>query len=309
MKICWLTLALCSLALGADSDFNGKWNIHVATERNRVWWLEVAGAGTTNLSGSFVGAPGGQVDRIPEIRLDHGELTFVFRRDNDKLVQTYRAHLDQGKLAGVREVVSAGQAQPALSWTGIRAPVIRDVDDGSWKPGKPVALFNGKDTQGWHLLVPGLPGWQVKDGNLVNLPQASDIVSDAKFWNFIARVEFRYGKGSNSGVALRGRYEVQIHDNYGKPPDVHGTGALYSRIPPSVNASKPFGEWQDMEIRLVGMTVTIKLNGTTIIDHGKVEGPTAMTMDADEDKPGPVALQGDHGIVEFRKIEIVPLTR
>ena len=196
-----------------------------------------------------------------------------------------------------------------LAWTGYRAPEINEADAASWKPSEPVALFNGKDTSGWRLLVTGRPGWLVKDGNLVNEPQASDIVSEAKFWNFVARVEFRYGKGSNSGIALRGRYEVQIHDNYGKPPDVHGTGALYSRIAPSVNASRPAGEWQDLEIRLVGMTVSVKLNGVTIIDHQRIEGPTAMTMDPNEDQPGPIVLQGDHGIVEFRKVEITPLTR
>ncbi|MCC7154004.1 MAG: DUF1080 domain-containing protein [Bryobacterales bacterium] len=307
MKAAWFAVALCSFAFGADADFNGKWNIQVDSGRGRVWWLEVSGAGTPTPAVSFVGAPGGQVDKITDVQIQGGELKFVFQRD--KVVQTYKARLNQGKLAGTREMVSDGQTQPVLPWTGFRAPKITEKDDQGWKRGKPVALFNGKDTAGWHLLLAGRPGWQVKDGNLVNLPGASDIVSDAKFWNFVAKAEFRYGKGSNSGIALRGRYEIQIYDNFGKPPDVHGTGALYSRIPPSVNASKAPGEWQAMEIRLVGMTVTVKLNGVTVVDHGHIEGPTAMTMDLNEDQPGPIVLQGDHGIVEYRKLEITPLTR
>lgn len=307
MKSGILAVVLGSFAFGAGSGFNGKWNIQVDTGRGRVWWLEVKGEGTSTPAVSFVGAPGGQVDVISDVKIQNGVLTFVFRRDN--IVQVYKARLENGRLVGTREMTSDGKPQPVLPWTGIRAPGVKEVDDSKWKEGKPVALFNGKDTSGWHLLVPGRPGWGVKEGSLVNEPQASDIVSDAKFWNFVARIEFRYGKGSNSGVALRGRYEIQIYDNFGKPPDVHGTGALYSRIAPAVNASKPPGQWQEMEIRLVGMTLSVKLNGVTVIDRGTIEGPTAMTMNIDEDKAGPIVLQGDHGLIEFRKIEIAPLTR
>jgi hypothetical protein len=187
--------------------------------------------------------------------------------------------------------------------------VISDKDDGNWKPGHPVALFNGRDTSGWRQVVPDLPGWHVTDGSLTNNSGASDIVSDAKFWKFVLRAEYRYGAGSNSGIGLRARYEIQIHDNFGRPPDVHGSGAVYSRIPPSVNASKPPGEWQTLEVRLVGRTVTVRLNGTTVIDRAEVEGPTAMTTDPHEDQPGPITLQGDHGIIEFRRLDVTPLTR
>jgi hypothetical protein len=45
------------------------------------------------------------------------------------------------------------------------------------------------------------------------------------------------------GIGLRGRYEIQILDDFGKPPNPHSAGALYSRVAPAVNASKPAGEW------------------------------------------------------------------
>ena len=308
-----MTKALLLLSLGlsllpaADRDFNGRWNIQVQTERGRVWWLEVQGAGSGTITGSFVGAPGGQVDALENPAIANGELRFTFVRGDIR--QDYRATFANGKLSGTMDETANGTKKPAVLWTAARAPEIKDKDDGHWKDEKPVALFNGKDVSNWHLLRANRPGWQVKDGSMVNDAGASDIASDAKFWNFILRAEFRYSKGSNSGIGLRARYEIQIYDNYGKPPDQHGTGALYSRIAPSTNASRAAGVWQQIEARLVGRTLTVKLNGVTIIDHADVVGPTAITTDANEAEPGPIVLQGDHGPIEFRKVEVIPLTR
>src|SRR6185503_18242356 len=111
------------------------------------------------------------------------------------------------------------------------------------------------------------------------------------FWNFELHAEFRVVKESNSGIGLRGRYEIQILDNYGRKPDEHASGALYSRIVPSVNASKPAGEWQSFDIRLVGRQLTVVVNGTKVIDKGEVEGLTAMANNADEAEPGPITIQ------------------
>ncbi len=295
-------IALCA----ADSDFNGRWNIDVKTPRERVWWLEVQGAGTGKVTGNFVGAPGGQVDAIEGMRVENGELVFSFAR-KPALKQTFRARFDKGVLRGTREEVDGGKASSVVTWTAERAPVIREKDDGRWKPGRTVELFDGKSSAGWYLLVAGRPGWYVEGGILKNRTKAADLVSDAKFWNMEVRAEFRYAKGSNSGVALRGRYEIQIHDNFGQPPDWHGTGSLYSRIAPGVNASKAPGQWQTMVMRLVGRDLTVVLNGTKIIDRQEVVGPTAMVMSPKEDTPGPIVLQGDHGPVEFRRLQVVEL--
>lgn len=102
---------------------------------------------------------------------------------------------------------------------------------------------------------------------------------------------------------------MQIYEDYGRAPDGHTNGSVYSRIVPSVNASKPAGEWQTFDITIIGRTATVILNGKTIIDRKEVEGLTAMANDPDEDKPGPISLQGDHGPVEFRKITVTPLVR
>jgi energy-coupling factor transporter ATP-binding protein EcfA2 len=146
--------------------------------------------------------------------------------------------------------------------------------------------FNGKDVSGWHGLVPNLAlGWSLKDGAIANTAGANNLVSDGSFWNFKLHVEYRVGKDSNSGIGLRGRYEVQILEDYGKPPNKHSNGALYSRIAPAVNASKPADEWQTYDIRLVGRQVTVVLNDQKIIDKQEIEGLTAIAGNADEGKP------------------------
>ncbi len=295
--------------LAAVTDLNGRWNLKVHNEaRKRVWWLEVSGAGTGALKGRFVGFPGGDMDEVPSadvspLRLEGEELTFTCTRAKRRI--DYRARVVKGQLEG-----ASTEKGKVLRFTGRRAPVIRDKDDGRWKPGKPVALFNGKDLTGWTGVVENQPlGWSVKGGILSNVAAANNLVSLARFWNFELHAEYRIGPDSNSGIGLRARYEVQIFADYGKPPDSHGHGALYSRIRPKVNATRPPGEWQIIDIRLVGRQLTVRLNGQMMIDKGEVEGLTAMATDADESMPGPIVLQGDHRVVEFRKLVVTPLAR
>jgi hypothetical protein len=307
-----LAFLVAAMAAGSDSAFNGRWNITVPNEpRARAWWLEVTGAGTPAIAGKFVGAPGGQLDVIPTISVASGNLEFVFERRYGRGSPNkglYRARIVDGKLQGTFEV--DGMPERKLTFTGVRAPEIREKDDGSWKPGKPVELVNGKNLSGWHSRLPDREiGWSVREGVLNNgTPPVPDLVTDGTFWNFALHVEYRIGKGSNSGIGLRGRYEVQIYDDHGKNLSLHGNGAVYSRILPSMNASRAPGEWQTLDIRLVGREVTVVLNDRKIIDRREIEGLTAMATDANEDRPGPIILQGDHGPVEFRKITLTPLT-
>jgi len=321
MRLFWAAVfaLTCFASPNEDQQFNGRWDITVKGDSGaRAWWLEVSGAGTENIKGKFVGAPGGQVDDIPKISVYDGELRFtfdrryrreqrVFPRDQRTTQQgLYWARLDNGKLKGTFEI--EGDPTSYLEWTGVRAPLINDKDDGAWKKGDPINLFDGRDLGGWSPVTAGHPAWFVRQGILTNAPGSTDLVSDRKFWNLALHVEYRIGAGGNSGIGLRGRYEVQIVDDAGKPPSVHGNGALYDRIAPMVNASKDPGEWQAFDIRLVGRQVTVYLNGIRLIDRQTIDGLTAIAMDANEAEPGPILLQGDLGIVEFRKIVLYPLT-
>ena len=172
--------ALAFCCFGAtidDQDFNGRWDITVggSRRRQRGWWLEVAGAGTENLKGKFLGAPVGLLDDIPKLSISEGELRFAleakFRKDHGPEKGLYWARLEDGKLKGTFEI--EGDPSTYLEWTGVRAPALAEKDDGSWKRGDPVVLFNGHDLTGWQAVPPGhLAGWVVKDGALTALAGA-----------------------------------------------------------------------------------------------------------------------------------------
>jgi hypothetical protein len=303
-----------SPAFAADQDFNGRWDITVHTQpRPRAWWAELNGVGSPSPTGKFVSAYAGDMNKIDSITVTNGVLTFIIRRPGGGQKQgppadlIYTARLVNGKLEGDYHV--DGQKNPPLQWTGVRAPVINEKDDGTWKEGKPINLFNGKDLTGWKGLNPTAEvKWTVQDGILRNAPPTTDIISEQSFWNFKLHCDFRIVEHSNSGIGLRGRYEIQILEDYGKPPQTHGAAALYSRIAPSVNASKPVGEWQSYDIRLVGRTLTVVHNGKKVLDKVEIEGLTAIANNPDEALPGPFIVQGDHSYVEIKSFIVTPLT-
>jgi hypothetical protein len=170
-----------------------------------------------------------------------------------------------------------------------------------------LSLFDGRDLNGWHLReADAHNGWKVDHGTLTNTPPSADLVSDQKFQDFDLHYEYKYPAGSNSGVYLRGRYEIQIQDDYGKAPESHINGAIYGVVTPSSNPTKHPGEWQTVNARMVGNRVTVELNGVKTINDAPVR-VTGGALDDHESEPGPIMLQGDHGVVTFRNIRIRPV--
>src|SRR5690606_10582452 len=129
-----------------------------------------------------------------------------------------------------------------ISWTGQRAPKLAHTADPKWD--RPIQLFNGKDLSGWH--VDGEKNqWVVRDGILTSPESGSNLITDQKFQDFKLHAEFRYQKGSNSGIYLRGRYEVQIEDDKGLEPLDTYIGGIYGFLEPNENAALDAGQWQD----------------------------------------------------------------
>ena len=184
-----------------------------------------------------------------------------------------------------------------------------------------ISLFDGKTMNGWKLRHKGgRNGWRVENGVLINQPPSTDIVTERAFGDFQLHIEFKLPKGSNSGVYLQGRYEIQIDDAYGRKPSRYNCGAIYSLIAPRFNASKPANEWQTYDVKFVQARrdargkivrkarITVIHNGVTIIDNAEIPRVTGGALDRNEGTPGPLMLQGDHGPVQYRNIFIRPLT-
>jgi hypothetical protein len=184
------------------------------------------------------------------------------------------------------------------SWTAVRAPSLRRQKEPTW--GKPVKLFNGINLKGWHAT--GENQWIAVNGILRSPKTGSNIVTDESFNDFKLHIEFRIPKGSNSGVYLRGRYELQIADSKGLEPVKDQLGAVYGFISPAEMVAKEAGEWQSYDVTLVGRMITVILNGKTVICNQEIPGITGGALDSKEGEPGPLLIQGDHGPVEFRNI-------
>ena len=144
------SLVLAGLAPAANAagkDFNGRWDLIVhKAPADRAWWLEISGAGTPELKGSFEGFPGGNINNLPSPKIEDGVLRFSWIDARNHL--DYQIHYVTGTLGGQM----TGGAEP-VKFTGRRAPVINEHDDGTWVKAKPITLFNGKDLQGDHGAV------------------------------------------------------------------------------------------------------------------------------------------------------------
>ena len=292
-------LGLATSAFAQDSAFMGKWDITAsAPGGKRIYWLEVK-SDSGQLKGYFLNRSG-SVFPLPNIVIQDGILQFTLA--NPK--QVYMAKVQGGKLIG--SVVTDKETVP---WVGVRPPKWGSYDaNGNHKFAKPVALFDGKTMDAWGVEHQGqASGWVVEDGVMVNSPHANNLVSKQRFKDFKIHAEYRLETNSNSGIYLRGRYELQVLDDYGKAPEIHGHMSIYSRLAPKTNASKPAGEWQSVDATIVGNRVTVVLNGQTVQDNVVIEGITGGALDSDEGADGPIMLQGDHGRVWFRNVTVTPI--
>jgi len=277
----------------------GRWDLTVHGARGDYpSWLEVTQSGE-QLAGRFVGQVGSArpvkqvtfaggalvVVVAPQYEGTRSDLRFEGRLANDRL---------EGRTTGARE----------MKWEGTRAPSLQRDRPPTW--GQEIRLFNGKDLTGWHPRGGRQSTWIARDGELVNPAAGGDLVTDRTFNDFKIHADYRYPAGSNSGIYLRGRYEFQIDDDFGKPAGPEGSGGIYGFLAPRLNAIRRAGDWEVCDVTLVGRTVSATLNGEKVLQNQEIPGITGGALDSHEAAPGPVMLQGDEGPVTFRNVVVTP---
>jgi hypothetical protein len=298
-------LAFAATNLSAQDSvhsFLGRWDLTLTNSSgNLPSWINVS-EDNGQLKLVFVGVTD-HATWMKDAAVKDGQLTWVSPKNEEgfPLDTTYSL-----KRAGDHLVGTVTNSQNEWSVTGERAPALNDHAVTEW--GKPIKLFDGKDFAGWRFKDPANAGtWKIIDGDLVSTGHGSEIITTAKFNNFKLHVEFNTGPKSNSGVFLRGRYEVQIETDSESEPPSHHTGGVYGFLDPIPEQPRVADKWQSFDITLVGRTVTVVQNGITVIDHKEIPGITGGALDSNEGQPGPIYLQGsEEGRVAFRNIVLTP---
>jgi Domain of Unknown Function (DUF1080) len=329
-------LFLFGLAVGGleaavpPDNYFGRWALTLSGDR--AGWLEIK-AEKGWYDGSLLWV-GGSVTPLASVAIVDGELTVTRLREitrkgpagivvrQQQATETLSGRLDGDLLKLTRTSINnAGTAIEREELTGRRIPELPPAPDLKViKFGDPIVLFNGRDLTGWRLIeAKSENGWSVADGTLSNRPAShvagqparrfGNLRTEREFDDFNLKLEVMVPAGSNSGVYLRGIYEIQVFDSFGKPLDSHNMGALYSRIVPSVAAEKPASEWQTLDITLVNRHLTVLLNGITIIANQPIMGCTGGALWSDEFRLGPIYLQGDHGAVTYRNLILRPVVK
>ncbi len=301
------------------NPFVGRWALTIPG--GRAGWLGVTEKNGELSAGILWG--GGSVVPVKTVAMDGDALclTRVHKRGEDVVTETLTAHVAGDDLKAT--TVKSKSDKPAFDqaeFTGTRIPALPPAPDlASVRFGDPITLFNGRDLDGWELLPPtAANGWSVADGVLTNDPAQEEgqprkrygnLRTVREFEDFRVTLEVSVPPKGNSGVYLRGIYEVQVLESFGRPVDSHSMGAIYSRITPSQGVEKPANAWQTLAITLVDRHVTVVLNGTTIIDNQPLPGCTGGALWSDEFRPGPLFLQGDHTGVSYRNVVLCPVLK
>src|ERR1700686_365519 len=283
--------------------FLGRWDLTLKTPlRDYPSWLEITQE-DGQLRARMV-SRWGHARPLPKIEISNDGITFVSPKQEEERKDDM---VFEGKLSGTTLAgTTTGPDGTPWQWTGERAPSLKRTSDPHW--GRPIQLFNGRDLSGWKMSDPASTvTWKVENGTLVSPGHGPELISDAKFEDFKLHIEFNCAPGGNSGIYLRGRYELQIEDDPEPEGPTMRTGGVYGFLAPSPEQPRKPGEWQTYDITLVGRVVTVVQNGQTIINKQEIAGITGGALDSHEALPGPIYLQGSEvGHVAFRNIRITP---
>lgn len=294
IAILWISFTM--LATATEDAFFGRWDLTVQSANEAIGgWLELSRS-----------AAGPQLRIVP--RVGGVKLVPAFEMRDGRLVFSneewwghwehirYELTIAEGKLSGT----ARRQSGEAMRVSGVPAPALAR-NPGAWV--HPVALLGGPDLSGWKVVSATKPGnWSLNEGTLFNSRSGPNLRTAGEFQDFRLDLEFNCPRGSNSGIFLRGRYEIQIEEEPDNVEPAGRTGAVYQFLAPKIAVPRRPGEWRKMSITLVGRTVSIVLDGITIIDRQEIPGPTSGGFNSREAEPGPIILQGDHGSISFRNL-------
>jgi hypothetical protein len=300
MRTLLIPVIACFLLISVRgaSPFAGRWDITVkSADATYPDWLELVekdGTATARIQPRT-----GSVRPAKVVSLDGGRLVLELSAANTKRPgTTWELTAGNGKISGAEKHGNDAFAQLA----GVRAPELKRNPPKAWS--NPEPLFNGKDLTGWVPDEPAKNHWEAQAGVLVNVEHGANLQTTRKFDDFKLHIELNCPDGGNSGVYLRGRYEMQVA--YEKAPDsFHSMGSIYGMLAPSKELPRKPGEWESFDVTLIGRWVTIVRDGVTIIDNQEIAGFTGGALDANEAEPGPFYIQGDHtGGMKYRNITI-----
>lgn len=290
----------------SSPGFEGSWNILEDDGQNKhVSWLEITSDGAS-WKGRFLHRGGHAQPARIEISGEELKVTLEpegnYAANSERKPPTLTGRIEGGKLVGT----GTGWRGTEFTFSADRAPDRLEGSDREVEWGNPIQLFNGSDLAGWETLGDRPNQWKAEDGMLVNADTGANIRTVSEFRDFKLHAEWMIPEGSNSGIYLRGRYETQVMDSFGQEPHSRGVGGIYGFVTPTVNAVKPAGEWNTVDVTLIGYRVTVVINEQTTIDGQLIDGITGGALDPYETEPGPIMLQGDHGPVYYRNIVLTP---
>jgi Domain of Unknown Function (DUF1080) len=270
----------------ALSPFVGRWDLTITTPKGSYpSWMEFAeedGTPVVRMVGRI-----GSVHSVGGVKVEGSRLTFTD--------PAWDLTVTDRKLTG---------RTPDGKIAGVPAPALNRNPPAAWTPPQP--LFDGHDLAGWQSDQPSNNHWVAQNGELQNQSAGANLRTTRTFGDFKLHIEYNCPPGGNSGVYLRGRYEVQVeYEPPEKNDQFHAMGSIYGFIAPAAEVSPRPGEWEGYDITLVGRTVTVVRDGVLIIDNAEIPGITGGALDSRESDPGPLYLQGDHtGGLRYRNITI-----
>ena len=292
----------------AKNPFAGRWDITITPQAATPYpdWMDLVekeGGATVRIQ-----PRSGSAREIKDFKLVGSHLSLNMAPPNAKgpasASSTWELDVKGDKLTGAQKRGDTTVAELA----GVRAPKLDRKPPKAWT--EPEPLFNGKDLTGWEPI--GAIGanaanhWEAQNGEMVNQDHGANIKTTRKFDDFKLHIEYNCPDEGNSGVYLRGRYEVQVeYEKVDANDRFHSMGSIYSYIAPAVDLPRKPGTWESYDITLVGRHVTIVRNGIKTVDNQEIPGLTGGALDCDEGEPGPFYIQGDHtGGMKYRNITI-----